>query len=141
MNAAQPELQLAICAQQLARLQADSLELNSDSAEEVCWTPVPRPRAAIPFSPMVAAVGLECAAAVNLLSMSIRDSELKDAPMFLPLAAEGLPLDASSPSNTNGLCLVGQLCTGLSVLHSKAPLQVQAIACQLSQLHESLVVH
>ena len=49
---------------------------NSDSAEEVTWTPRPRPSNVPPFSPMVASVGLECAAAVNLLSMSIKESEL-----------------------------------------------------------------
>lgn len=49
---------------------------NSDSAEEVTWTPRPRGSNVPPFSPMVASVGLECAAAVNLLSMSIKESEL-----------------------------------------------------------------
>ena len=47
-----------------------------------------------PFSPMLASVGLECAAAVNLLSMSIKESELD---MPLPLNGTAV-LQALAPS-------------------------------------------
>jgi hypothetical protein len=53
----------------------DSADHNSDSAEEVAWVPErhAHPRH-LPPSPMANAVGIECAAAVNLLSMSVHDA-------------------------------------------------------------------
>lgn len=60
-------------------LQDDSAALNSDSAEEVAWTPTRgpayHPAVPLPPSPMPM-VGHETAAAVNLLSMSIREADL-----------------------------------------------------------------
>lgn len=60
-------------------LQEDSAALNSDSAEEVAWTPTRGPGPAHtsmqPPSPFPV-VGHETAAAVNLLSMSIREQDL-----------------------------------------------------------------
>lgn len=98
--------------------QIDSLEHTSDSAEEVCWTPA-QPRASrphtIPFSPMVASVGLECAAAVNLLSMSIRDSDLRNVAQLplAPLCLAGTQACAqeSSPEDSQALQAAPKVCT------------------------------
>lgn len=67
------------CLMQSPSLQDDSAALNSDSAEEVAWTPARgpayHPAVPLPPSPMPM-VGHETAAAVNLLSMSIREADL-----------------------------------------------------------------
>lgn len=61
-------------------MQDDSAALNSDSAEEVAWTPMRGPGPAHTSMPQppspFPAVGHETAAAVNLLSMSITQQDL-----------------------------------------------------------------
>jgi hypothetical protein len=60
--------------------QEDSAALNSDSAEEVAWTPTRGPGPAHTSMPQPPSpfpvVGHETAAAVNLLSMSIHEQDL-----------------------------------------------------------------
>jgi len=84
------------CGGELAAVQDCSAAGMSDAAEEVAWPALrvvaPQPSCAAararaggdadggPLSPAVAAVGSETAAAVNLLSMSVRDSDLPGAP-------------------------------------------------------------
>ncbi len=84
------------CGEELAAVQDCSAAGMSDAAEEVAWPALrvvaPQPSCAAararaggdadggPLSPAVAAVGSETAAAVNLLSMSVRDSDLPGAP-------------------------------------------------------------
>lgn len=64
----------------LGCLQADTGGQNSDSAEEVAWVPERHAHPChLPPSPMAKAVGQECAAAVNLLSMSVHENNLKQA--------------------------------------------------------------
>ena len=78
-------------------LQDDSGALNSDSAEEVAWTPSRGPMAyhpAVPLPPSpMPMVGHETAAAVNLLSMSIREADLAAS----RAAAAGAYAHRSSP--------------------------------------------
>ena len=77
-------------------LQDDSAALNSDSAEEVAWTPTRgpayHPAVPLPPSPMPM-VGHETAAAVNLLSMSIREADLAAS----RAAAAGVHAHRSTP--------------------------------------------
>ena len=61
-------------------LQAESGGHNSDSAEEVAWVPERHANPShLPPSPMAKAVGPECAAAVNLLCMSVHENAAKAA--------------------------------------------------------------
>ncbi len=60
---------------QSTAVQGDSGGHNSDSAEEVAWVPERQAHPShLPPSPMAAAVGPECAAAVNLLCMSVQQN-------------------------------------------------------------------
>ncbi|KAK9816563.1 hypothetical protein WJX72_002048 [[Myrmecia] bisecta] len=72
----------------------ESGEENSDSAEEVAWAPVQRHPA--PPSPMVT-IGVECAAAVNLLTMSAKD---KDAEHRIGSSQAGA--SSSAPAQQSG---------------------------------------
>ena len=61
-------------------MQAESGGHNSDSAEEVAWVPERHANPShLPPSPMAKAVGPECAAAVNLLCMSVHENAAKQA--------------------------------------------------------------
>ena len=59
------------CSQVPLLLQEGS-QHNSDAAEEDSWPPEQR---VMPQSPLAANVGLECAAAVNLMSMRMREEK------------------------------------------------------------------
>ena len=60
-----------LCSQVPPPLQEGS-QHNSDAAEEDSWPPEQR---VMPQSPLAANVGLECAAAVNLMSMRMREDK------------------------------------------------------------------
>ena len=101
-------------------LQDDSGALNSDSAEEVAWTPsrggmVYHPAVPLPPSPMPM-VGHETAAAVNLLSMSIREADLAAS----RAAAAGAYAHRSSPPALTAE-QHQQVCSFLERSHPKHP--------------------
>ena len=70
--------------------QAESGGHNSDSAEEVAWVPERNANPGhLPPSPMAKAVGPECAAAVNLLCMSVHENAAKQAAQLQPRSSSG----------------------------------------------------
>lgn len=71
-------------------IQAESGGHNSDSAEEVAWIPERHANPShLPPSPMANAVGPECAAAVNLLCMSVDENPFKQAAQLQQRSSPG----------------------------------------------------